>query len=89
LNLNTAADFKVREHRQRTVEALGNGVDIRARFRRRHKSELMTRIHKRLHHPSEIGAKLLDQARLDIELDDLALRVALESLMERKLPFVS
>ena len=86
MDLDAAADLEMRQHGQSAVESFGDGVNIGPRFGRRDQNELMAGIHKRLHHAAQIGAELLDKARIDIEFDDVALRVALQRLMESDLP---
>lgn len=79
----------MRQHRHVREQALRDHPHVGSRIRRSDKRELMALIHKRTNYSFHVGAELLDQARINVELNDLALCVTLQCLMEGNLPLIA
>src|SRR5262249_22755125 len=82
-------DLEMRENRQRREQALRHHAHVRTCIGSSDEDELLPLIHKAANDGGGVGAELLDQLRIDVELDDLALGVALERLVEGELPAIA
>ena len=89
LNLHAARDLDMRQHRQGRKQPLDHHPHIGARIRRGDQHEAVALVHMAAHGGRGLGAELLDQARIDVEFDHIALIVALQRLMERQVPAIA
>lgn len=79
----------MRENRQCCKQAFDDHAHIRAGFGRCDQYKGCAAVEKLADNPGRLFGKLFQLARIDVELDDFALRVALQRLVEHHVPLVA
>ncbi len=76
----------MRQHRQGREDPLDDHPHVGPGVGRGDEGEAVDLLHPRADRLRGLGAELLDEARVDVELHHLALGVALQALVERQVP---